>query len=58
MILFFSASRDLNNINVPAITASLEMLAVTNNHSSPVENKRVLRKRVFKPPTVDISNRR
>lgn len=51
---------ELNDINVPAITASLEMLTVDTNCASPAENKRVLRKRIPKSKLVslEIPNRR
>ncbi|XP_024890908.1 uncharacterized protein LOC112466817 [Temnothorax curvispinosus] len=47
----------LDNTNVPVITADLEMLTIDTN-PPPTETKRVLRKRMPKPVSTEILNRR
>ncbi|KAL6260619.1 uncharacterized protein LOC105425177 [Pogonomyrmex barbatus] len=47
----------LDNTNVPVITANLEMLTIDTN-LPPTENKRVFRKRIPKPVSTEILNRR
>ncbi|XP_011690101.1 PREDICTED: uncharacterized protein LOC105451391 isoform X1 [Wasmannia auropunctata] len=47
----------LDNTNVPVITADLEMLTIDTSSSS-TETKRVLRKRIPKPVSTEILNRR
>ncbi|XP_011863595.1 PREDICTED: uncharacterized protein LOC105559701 [Vollenhovia emeryi] len=47
----------LDNTNVPVITADLEMLTIDTN-PPPTETKRVLRKRLPKPTSTEILNRR
>jgi len=55
---FFRISVDcLDNTNVPVITANLEMLTIDTN-PPPTETKRVLRKRIPKPISTEILNRR
>ncbi|KAK2586728.1 hypothetical protein KPH14_011763 [Odynerus spinipes] len=51
-------NQTIDDVNMPAVTASLEMLTVnTNLHSSP-ENNRVLRKRIPKRVSTEFLNRR
>ncbi|XP_015604501.1 protein PRR14L-like isoform X2 [Cephus cinctus] len=49
---------DIVDSNLPEVMASLQMLNVTSNVSSPSSNKRVLRRRLPRPVAAEILNRR
>ncbi|XP_035721145.1 uncharacterized protein LOC118441196 [Vespa mandarinia] len=51
-------NRTIDDVNMPAVTASLEMLTVNTNLHSMSENKRNLRKRVPKTVSAELLNRR
>lgn len=57
-IPFFRIPMDrLDNTNLPVITANLEMLTIETN-PPPTETKRTLRKRITRPVSTEILNRR
>nr|XP_050859189.1 uncharacterized protein LOC127067851 isoform X1 [Vespula vulgaris] len=58
-VLFFSKlNHTIDDVNMPAVTASLEMLTVNTNLHSISENKKNLRKRIPKAVPAELLNRR
>lgn len=58
VLLFSKLNHTIDDVNMPAVTASLEMLTVNTNLHSMSENKRNLRKRVPKAVSAELLNRR